>query len=83
MQNVVHLTAPTRQTTIGARQGALMETFAQHRRFGDDVFWLKENAEVLNVLQSCGADLPLGALDPYAGVYCSATIWMRFARQSG
>ena len=55
MSNVVHLNVPPRLLDKDARLGALLATFAQHRRAEDDVFWLKENAEILNVLEVTGA----------------------------
>lgn len=33
------------------RHGRLMEVFSQQRRQSEDVFWLKENAELLNILE--------------------------------
>ena len=35
------------QLDEGSQQTALAQCFARHRRIGDDVFWLKENAEFL------------------------------------
>ncbi|MFC3117922.1 DUF6902 family protein [Jhaorihella thermophila] len=45
------------------------KSFARHRRFGDDVFWLKENAELLNILECTGLDLGPDALAPHEGFY--------------
>ena len=55
MENVVKLQTPFRQHSKAARHAALLKNFATHRRFQDDVFWLKENAEVLNILECTGA----------------------------
>ena len=57
MSNVVTLNVPA-PAKPEARYGALVDCFASHRRFADDVFWLKENAEVLNILECTGAVLP-------------------------
>ncbi|MDD9727354.1 hypothetical protein PVV74_17985 [Roseovarius sp. SK2] len=65
MGSVVTLDLPFRQTTRDARQTALLQRFACERRPDTDVFWLKENAEVLNILTSTGAKLPLSALAPF------------------
>lgn len=67
---------PPRQTT-DQRHRALIATFADHRRSLDDVFWLKENAEILNILECCGLRVPQGALDPLAEFY--ATLDRRIA----
>ncbi|QYX55245.1 hypothetical protein K1T73_08930 [Roseovarius sp. SCSIO 43702] len=62
MENVVRLNVPYRQNGPAARQAVLLEGFAHHRRSEDDVFWLKENAELLNILECTGAQPDRGAL---------------------
>lgn len=52
----------SRQSSAAARQGALVRNFAEDRRGREDVFWLKENAEILNVLETTGAMLGPEAL---------------------
>lgn len=69
MSNVIHLNVPSQHQTKQARFGALLASFAQHRRFGDDVFWLKENAELLNILESTGAQLDAATLASHDGFY--------------
>ena len=69
MGNVVPLDVPFRQHSMAARQAAMLDRFAQERRRDGDVFWLKENAEALNVLESTGAILPEGALEVHRGFY--------------
>ncbi|MAY44609.1 MAG: hypothetical protein CML65_05040 [Rhodobacteraceae bacterium] len=69
MSNIIRLNVPSRRQAEGARLGALLDTFASHRRFGDDVFWLKENAELLNILECTGRSVPAGALEAHAGFY--------------
>lgn len=66
---IVQLNVPFRQNSRAARQAALLSTFAQHRRTPDDVFWLKENAEMLNILECTGATPALDALAAYADFY--------------
>ncbi|SLN16743.1 hypothetical protein ROA7450_00466 [Roseovarius albus] len=69
MGMIIKLDVPFRQNDKAARQSALLRCFAQDRRNGEDVFWLKENAEALNVLESSDAILPIEALDVYAEFY--------------
>lgn len=69
MSNVVQLIVPSQRQTPAERHDALMQSFARHRRFGDDVFWLKENAELLNILECTGADVDGSALGAYAAFY--------------
>lgn len=69
MSNVIRLNVPSRRQAESARLGALLGGFASHRRFGDDVFWLKENAELLNILECTGRELSEEALEPHGGFY--------------
>lgn len=69
MSNVIQLTVPSHRLGLPARRAALIASFAQHRRFGDDVFWLKENAELLNILECTGLALDDAALAPHQGFY--------------
>lgn len=69
MTNVIAL-RPARQVAAPAtRTEALLSCFAHHRRREDDVFWLKENAELLNILECTGTDVPQQALAAFAGFY--------------
>jgi hypothetical protein len=69
MSNVIHLNVPSRGQNAETRRAALIEGFAHHRRFGDDVFWLKENAELLNIMESTGARPDIRTLAPHQGFY--------------
>ncbi|MBZ8119248.1 hypothetical protein KUD11_11395 [Roseovarius sp. LXJ103] len=69
MHNIVQLNIPFRQHSKAARQAALLSTFAHARRSKDDVFWLKENAEMLNILQSTGQKLGREALSTFDAFY--------------
>ncbi|MFK7753751.1 MAG: hypothetical protein AB8B51_14525 [Sedimentitalea sp.] len=69
MSNVIRLNVPSQRQSQGDRHAALIASFAQHRRFGDDVFWLKENAELLNILECTGTKLAPDALAPFEGYY--------------
>lgn len=71
MGSVVHFDFPFRQSTAELRQAALLERFVSQRRPEQDVFWLKENAELLNIFQSCGFELPLASLAPFDNFYAS------------
>ena len=62
MSNVIQLNVPCQHQSSISRRNALIASFAQHRRFGDDVFWLKENAELLNILECSGQQLDDQAL---------------------
>lgn len=69
MSNVITLNVPSQRQSQSAKRSALIASFAQSRRFGDDVFWLKENAELLNILECTGARLETDALAPHQGFY--------------
>jgi hypothetical protein len=66
---LVQLNTPFRQRNKQARQSAIMQRFAETRRNREDVFWLKENAEILNVFDASGFCVPDQALSVYAGLY--------------
>jgi hypothetical protein len=80
MSNIVSIGLP-RRPNLPQKQGLLLQSFAAHRRDRDDVFWLKENAELLNILATGDAALPDGALDVYAQVYDGLEERMRFFPQ--
>lgn len=71
MSNVIALNAPPRRQNLHERLPALIACFARQRRITDDVFWLKENAELLNILECTGQAVPASALDPLAGFYAA------------
>lgn len=81
MSNVINLTFPSRQEQRAASIAALLETFAQHRRRDGDVFWMKENAEILNILECTGQQVPQDALSAYAGFYETIEDRMEFFPQ--
>ena len=69
MGDILDLQIPFRQRSRAARQAALVDRVAAARRNSEDVFWLKENAELLNVLESTGAEGVLAVYDDvYAGI---------------
>lgn len=80
MSNVVSLGVP-RRPDLSQRQALLLESFACSRRPQEDVFWLKENAEILNILATGGAILPPDALAVYAQVYEGLEERLRFFPQ--
>jgi len=68
MSNVISLGLPRRQS-FRDRLSAIVDTFAHHRRTTNDVYWLKENAELLNILEVTRPDMADDALAPYAAIY--------------
>lgn len=81
MTNVIALTVPTRILPQEARIVALMNCFARSRRIGDDVFWLKENAELLNILECTGQPVSEEALQAHVGFYEHAEKRLQFFPQ--
>lgn len=69
MSNIIRPTFPSRQDRGAASTAALLDTFARHRRHDGDVFWMKENAEVLNILDCTGHEVPTDALEVYREFY--------------
>ena len=66
---LVRLETPFRQRSKSARQKAIMQRFAETRRGPEDVFWLKENAEILNVFDSSGLDVSAQDMSVYKDLY--------------
>lgn len=71
MSNVVRLNVPAHRQGKAARHAALLDCFAGHRRGPEDVFWFKENAELLNILECTGArpgvEMPEALAEFYRG----------------
>ncbi len=80
MSNVVSIGLP-RRPNKSQRQGGLLQSFALHRRQRDDVYWLKENAELLNVLATSSAQLSDDVLEVYRPFYSSIEERIRFFPQ--
>lgn len=79
MTNIVPFRAP--QWTAQSRIAGLIKGFAAERRDRDDVFWLKENAELLNILLSSGAKVASDDLAPFEPFYAELEKRARFFPQ--
>ncbi|MDK3016336.1 DUF6902 family protein [Pseudodonghicola flavimaris] len=80
MSNVIQLRGPARFQGAAA-EAALLSGFAGARRGDGDVFWLKENAELLNILESTGARPGAAALEPLGAFYATAEARLSFFPQ--
>lgn len=69
MSNVIQLSLPRRLTRREDRFTSLMGQFACERRDPLDVYWLKENAELLNILLGTGAQPEEEGLAVYGEFY--------------
>ena len=81
MSNVIALHASSRLAPLETRVANLASCFGTHRRKGDDVYWLKENAELLNVLETSGAYPNPEAFSPLSHFYESIEDRMEFFPQ--
>ncbi|WP_415920754.1 DUF6902 family protein [Tateyamaria sp. SN6-1] len=81
MSNVITLNVPPRRVGLHDRAAGLIDCFARHRRVMDDVFWLKENAELLNILECTGQQVAPTALEPLARFYDSLADRLSFFPQ--
>ena len=59
----------------------LLETFGAFRKDRLDVLWLKENAELLNVLETTGCKISCDALEPLLPFYEGSLRHLNFFRQ--
>ncbi|MEM6480331.1 MAG: hypothetical protein AAF922_09235 [Pseudomonadota bacterium] len=69
MGSVVPLNTPFRQTNREARVAAAIHRFAATRRRSSDVFWLKENAELIGLIESSGVQISQNDLGPHLEFY--------------
>jgi hypothetical protein len=69
MSNIITFNAPQRSLGFQDQAASLISLFATQRRGADDVFWLKENAELLSILECSGTKLDAKALAPHAEFY--------------
>ncbi|MEX0282799.1 MAG: hypothetical protein AB3N13_16580, partial [Arenibacterium sp.] len=69
MSNVIQLNVPRHNRSRKDRLSDLIASFAGHRRIDEDVFWLKENAELLNILECTRTSLHQDALSPHQRFY--------------
>ncbi|OBY24946.1 DUF6902 family protein [Leisingera sp. JC1] len=81
MAQIIPFFSPAARQSRAAAQAALIGSFATQRRTQEDVFWLKENAELLNILECTGADVAAEALAPLQGFYDGAARHISFFRQ--
>lgn len=80
MSNVIAF-APVPRTDGPQSIARMLNGFARERRLGDDVFWLKENAELLGILAAGGVMVPQDALEPYQALYDGIEERLRFFPQ--
>ena len=81
MGEVIQFEVPKAAPSEAEQQTALALCFARHRRIGDDVFWLKENAEFLTIHETAGKRLAAPALEAYESYYADVENRLRFFPQ--
>ena len=81
MTNVISLSVPQRRLTFSQNGDALIDVFANHRRTSEDVFWLKENGELLNILECSGTPVKEESLAVYQQFYQQLPATMAFFAQ--
>lgn len=81
MTNVISLSVPQRRQTFSQNADALIDVFANHCRTSEDVFWLKENGELLNILECSGTPVKEESLAVYQQFYQQLPATMAFFAQ--
>lgn len=81
MSNVVYLNVPGPKDRRATAIGAMIRSFSALRRGPEDVFWLKENAELLSILVATKQDVPQSLLEAYAPFYDAAEEKLAFFPQ--
>lgn len=69
MTNLISLSVPQRRQTFSQNADALIDVFTNHPRTSEDVFWLKENGELLNILECSGTPVKEESLAVYQQFY--------------
>ena len=77
MTNVISLSVPQRRQTFSQNVDPMIDVLANHRRTCENVFWLKENGELLNILECSGTPFKEESL----AVYQQLTANMAFFNQ--
>ncbi|WP_299625981.1 hypothetical protein [uncultured Tateyamaria sp.] len=81
MSNIIALNVASRRQRLSERTKPLVAVFARDRRIREDVFWLKENAELLNILECTGQAVYPQALSPYLSFYQTLEARLQFFPQ--
>ena len=81
MSNVISLNPPVSRQPLEQRLAGLIHCFADERRISEDVFWLKENAELLNILECAQLPINPDALGPLERFYAQVFDRMAFFPQ--
>ena len=81
MTNILSFQACSRRQNEAQRFAALTRTFATERRSLEDVFWMKEVAELLNILECTSHALSAEVLAPLEAFYVSLENRMGFFPQ--
>ena len=71
MSNIISFPQRIRPLEEAGRIGILIDCFCNRRRTTEDVFWLKENAELLNLLETSKVTLNTSDLTHYQNFYDS------------
>lgn len=69
MTNVITLNTAPRRMPVRETLPAMVAGFAHHRRVREDVFWLKENAELLGILNATSASVSADILAAHQAFY--------------
>ncbi|MGC1495538.1 MAG: hypothetical protein WA790_07005 [Sulfitobacter sp.] len=80
MSNVISL-RDHQPVSLPTGHARLIASFAEHRRQPDDVYWLKENAELLGILSATGTILTSGSLAPFDAFYAQIEARVQFFPQ--
>ena len=81
MSNVIQLDARFNHRNNSEKYSNLVSCFCSSRQKMESVFWLKENAELLNILECTDAELSESDLAPYHSIYGQIENRIRFFPQ--
>lgn len=81
MSNVIKVRFLTPEDRRASHLGPVLTQFATVRRASTDAFWLKENGELLNILESTGTPVPRALLSVYDETYATLPETLAFFPQ--
>ena len=78
MSNVVELKFPDRNNSKHDRVAATLQNFSGNRRLDQELFRLKDNGELLNILETSKLCCGLDQLQAHQSFYDTVEHWLSF-----
>ena len=80
MTNVISLSVPQRRQTFSQNVDPMIDVLANHRRTRENVFWLKETGELLNIRECSGKPFKEESLTVYQQLTANMAFFNQYYR---